>query len=130
MNKNDTENLVEILNKYNISTKLTTTELENFIIDLENKIKEIKDLNIINPNLITCDAITLKGTKCKSKPIENGLCKKHQNYKNNTQIHNKKYNCNAIKKDKTKCNIETHNKPEGSENYYCFRHIKNWKNFE
>ena len=75
---------------------------------------------------------TKKGLRCTRAQLKGSeLCKLHSKNPSTVKQTDIKHKCAGLSKTGIECLIETSNgKPIGSENYYCYRHIDRYLEYE
>ena len=119
--------------KFDLKAKLGDQFQEfksDFRKSLETNIKKVK--KELENDMVKCAAKTRRNKPCKNNPAPNSeFCKKHFDYNPNQVIMLKKLICNGGSTNSgTLCTRVGSVKPDGSRNFYCDKHIKNWKEIE
>ena len=90
----------------------------------------IFDLELVNSE--QCTVTTKKGLKCTRVSLQGSeLCKLHSKKPHTVTQLLEKHKCSGLLKTGLECSVETNNeKPQGAKNYYCYRHISRFQDYE
>lgn len=98
-------------------------------------LKQTKRPEAGDSNRVKCTAKTSKGKPCSKNALinEDGTmsdpvrCKVHLGWKPSSSV---RRTCGGLTTGGEECQSSALHKPEGSTNWYCFRHKENWKQWE
>jgi len=119
------EKIDELFKKFNLKEKLS-----NFKQFKDEFVTIIHELELINAE--QCTVTTTKGLRCtRTKLPDSELCKLHSKKPHTVVQLVEKHKCSGLLKTGSQCSVETNNeRPKGAKNYYCYRHISRFQEYE